>query len=238
MHEVVSHLPKAAGKACIAFHDFHPAVYSGHGLTEADGESGYGSTKHLAERLVSAARFCGVRASTYRLSFVAASNRTGHFRLDRGGFLNNLISGSVDLGAFPAINADLYSVLPVNSICRTIATVLEGEDAMETWQDYDFVHFQLPIFSRFFKDMAAASDCKADIPFGEWRQLALNHTAVHPKSVLACIATIIDGHTEQTVGFLMKSGPIGKHTLSSEGSLGPLIDRAHAERHVERLRRA
>jgi hypothetical protein len=32
---------------------------------------------------------------------------TGHFRLDRGDFLRILVAGSIQMGSFPAVDADL-----------------------------------------------------------------------------------------------------------------------------------
>lgn len=207
-------------------------IHLGYGLTENDGEYGYGTSKYLAERMVVAARFRGAMASSYRLPFVAASATNGHFRLDRGDFLNNLITGSLDLGVFPSIDADLSSVLPVDYLCNTIATIMT-EDQQRIGEDYDFVNPQAPTFDHFFQVMGAASGGKANIPFSEWHRRALEYAAVHPKSSLARITTIIDGYTDETAGALMKGGPVSKHVFGLDVYPAPLFDEKYVHRYLD-----
>ncbi|KAH8158131.1 hypothetical protein CIB48_g10122 [Xylaria polymorpha] len=187
-------------------------IHVGYGLTEHDGEYGYGTSKYLAERMIMAARFRGAKASSYRLPFVAASATNGHFRLDRGDFLNNLISGSLDMGAFPSINTDLSTVLPVDYLCSTIATIMT-KDQERIGEDYDFINPHAPTFDHFFQVMGAASGGKETIPFSEWHRRALEYATAHPKSSLARITTIIDGYTDETASDLMKGNPVGKHVF-------------------------
>lgn len=118
--------------------------------------------------MVSAAQFRGALASSNRLPFVAASETSGHFRLGRADFLNNLITGSPDLGAFPSIGADISSVVPVDYLCNTIATIMI-KDHQRIGEDYDFVNPQSPTFDYFFQLMGAGSCGEAILPFDEWR---------------------------------------------------------------------
>jgi thioester reductase-like protein len=74
--------------------------------------------------MVSAARWRGVKAYVYRLPFIATSSATSYFRHDGGDFLQNLISGSLEMGAFPSLGADLSAVLPVGYLSKTIVAVM------------------------------------------------------------------------------------------------------------------
>ncbi|QKX58562.1 uncharacterized protein TRUGW13939_05687 [Talaromyces rugulosus] len=210
-------------------------IHVGYGLSEHDGEYGYGTSKWLAERMIVAARFRGARASSYRLPFVAASTTNGQFRLDKGDFLNNLITGSLDLGAFPSLDADLSAVLPVNYLCNTIATIMT-EDHQRVDEDYDFVNPQATTFNHFLKAMSIASGGGGEtIPFSEWRRRAHEYTAIHPKSSLARIATIIDGYTDETAGALMKGNPIGKHVFGLDVYPAPLLDKEYVRKYFDRI---
>nr|AQV04236.1 SwnK [Slafractonia leguminicola] len=206
-------------------------IHLGYGLNEYDGEYGYGTSKYLAEKMIVAARFRGAIASSYRLPFVAASATNGHFRLDRGDFLNNLITGSLDLGAFPSINADLSTVLPVDYLCNTIATIMT-EDQKRVGEDYDFVNSQAPTFDHFFHVMGSASGCKAIIPFSEWHRQALEYAAVHPRSSLARITTVIDGYTDETAGDLMKGLPVGRHVFGRDIYPAPEFNEEYVKQYL------
>ncbi|KAF2005472.1 hypothetical protein P154DRAFT_571199 [Amniculicola lignicola CBS 123094] len=121
-------------------------IHLGYGLTERDREYGYSISKFVAEQMIVAARFHGARASSYRFPFVAASATNGHFRLDHGDFLNNLIAGSLDLGVFPLSDADLSAVLPADYLCNPISTIMT-KDRTRIGEDYDFLDPQAPIFN-------------------------------------------------------------------------------------------
>nr|AQV04224.1 SwnK [Chaetothyriaceae sp.] len=207
-------------------------IHVGYGLTELDGEYGYGTSKYLAEKMVVAARFRGAKASSYRLPFVAASATNGHFRLDRGDFLNNLITGSLDLGAFPSLDADLSTVLPVDYLCNTIAAIMT-EDQQRIGEDYDFINSQAPTFNHFFKIMGAASGGIDTVPFNEWYRRALKYAGAHPKSSLARITTIIDGYTDETAGALVKGNPVGKHVFGVDDYPAPAIDEEYVRKYLD-----
>lgn len=207
-------------------------IHLGFGLSEHDGEYGCGTSKYLAERMIVAARFRGVRASSYRLPFVAASAINGHFRLDRGDFLNNLITGCLDLGAFPALNANLSAVLPVDYLCTTIATIMT-EDQQCDGEDYDFVNPQAPTFNDFFQLMGAAGGCKATIPFSDWHRRALEYAAIHSTSSLARLTTIIDGYNDETAGDLLKGLPVGKHVFGLDRYPAPLLGKEYAQLYLD-----
>ncbi|ORY11783.1 polyketide synthase [Clohesyomyces aquaticus] len=209
-------------------------IHLGYGLTEHDGEYGYGTSKYLAEKMIVAARFRGARASSYRLPFVAASAINGHFRLDRGDFLNNLIVGSLDLGVFPLIDADLSAVLPVDYLCNTISTIMT-EDCQRIGEDYDFANPQAPTFNHFFQILGIASGCRPAIPFSDWHRQALEYAAVQPKSSLARITTVIDGYTDETAGDLMKGLPVGRHVLGLDHYPAPLFDEKYVRQYLDRI---
>lgn len=207
-------------------------IHLGYGLTEHDGEYGYGTSKYLAERMIVAARFRGARASTYRLPLITASTANGRFRLDRGDFLHNLITGSLDLGAFPSIKADLTAVLPVDYLCSTIATVII-DDQQRIGEDYDFISPKAPTFDHFFNVMSSASGGKEILPFSEWHRRALEYAALHPKSPLARITTILDGFTDETAGDLVKGLPVGKNVFGLDCYQAPLFDKVFIDRYLE-----
>ena len=207
-------------------------IHGGYGLAEHDAEYGYGTSKYVAERLIVAARFRNAKASSYRLPFVTASATSGYFRLDRGDFLNNLITGSLDLGAFPSIDADLSAVLPVDYLCRTIATIMT-EDQQRVGEDYDFVNARAPTFDDFFTVMGAASGGKEIVPFNEWRRRALEHAVTHPKGPLARIAAIVDGYTDETAGALMKGSAVGKHVFGPDVYPAPSLDGEYVRKYLD-----
>ncbi len=74
-------------------------MHLGYYVPEEDREYGYSISKYMAEKMVAAARWRGAKASVYRIPFVTAST-LGHFRLDRGDFLHNMIVESIELGYF------------------------------------------------------------------------------------------------------------------------------------------
>ncbi|KAL8826215.1 MAG: hypothetical protein Q9191_003942 [Dirinaria sp. TL-2023a] len=210
-------------------------IHGGYGLAEHDREYGYGTSKYLAEKMIVAARFRGAQASSYRLPFVAASATNGHFRLDRGDFLNNLITGSLDLGAFPSINADLSAVLPVDYLCNTIASVMT-EDQQRGSEDYDFVNPQAPTFDHFFDVMGTASGGGQEtIRFSEWYRRALQRAAAHPKGSLARITAILDDYTDENAGTMVKGAPVGKHVFGREVYPAPLMDEEYVHRYLYRI---
>nr|POE90200.1 6-deoxyerythronolide-b synthase erya1, modules 1 and 2 [Quercus suber] len=212
-------------------------IHLGYGLTEDDKEYGYGTSKYLAEKMITAARFRGAVTSSYRLPFVAASATSGYFRQDSGDFLNNLIIGSLDLGAFPLIEADLSAVLPVDYICNTIATIMI-EDVQHTCEDYDFINPHAPTFARFFHLMGSAGGVKATIPFSEWHKRAIEYASIHPKTSLARIIAVIDGFTDHNAGLLMKGSPVGKHVFGLDMYPAPVLDEIYVKRYLDRIMEA
>ncbi|EEQ28107.1 polyketide synthase [Microsporum canis CBS 113480] len=231
-HEILRLASRGRGKAVHFISTISTLpIHVGYGLTELDGEYGYGTSKYLAEKMIVAARFRGAAASSYRLPFVAASATNGRFRLDRGDFLNNLITGSLDLGAFPSLNSSLSSVLPVDYLCNTIATIMT-EDQGRIGEDYDFINPHAPTFDHFFGIMGVASGNKVTIPFSDWHRRALEYAIAHPKGSLARITTILDGYTDETAGALMKGSPIGKHVLGLDIYPVPLMDEGYVHKYL------
>ncbi|EFQ97955.1 L-aminoadipate-semialdehyde dehydrogenase large subunit [Nannizzia gypsea CBS 118893] len=209
-------------------------IHLGYGLTELDGEYGYGTSKYLAERMIVAARFRGAVASSYRLPFVAASGANGRFRLDRGDFLNNLVMGSLDLGSFPSLKTTLSSVLPVDYLCNTIAMIMT-EDQGRIGEDYDFVNPHALSFDTFFGVMGAASGKLEVIPFSQWHCQALEYAARNPKSPLARITTVLDGYTDETAGALLKGSPVGKHVFGLDTYPAPVIGEEYIRKYLDSI---
>jgi amino acid adenylation domain-containing protein/thioester reductase-like protein len=209
--------------------------YMGYDVREGDQEYGYATSKYMAERMVAAARWRGLKASVYRLPFVTASSATGHFRLDRGDFLHNLIAGCVEMGAFPSLDADLSAVLPVDFICKTIVAVMT-KDIHRIGQDYDFANTRAPSFNHFFTLMSAASARQDIIPFTLWREQALDYATVHQTSSIARIAALLDGVTDDKGGAAMVTGPPLKERLFEADDFPvPLIDEDFARKYLTRI---
>ncbi|KAK4035095.1 hypothetical protein C8A01DRAFT_48655 [Parachaetomium inaequale] len=204
---------------------------------EGDVEYGYATSKYVAERLLAAARWRGARASVYRLPYVTASAATGHFRHDRGDFLHSLVVGGLEIGAFPALDADLSAVLPVDYLAKTIVAVMTG-DLDRLGRDWDFLNPRAPTSTDFFKLIGAVSggEPKEIIDFGIWRQRALDYAAEHPTSPLARITAVLDGFTDETAGGIMKSASmVGEHVFGGDAYPVPLIDEQFVRGYCERI---
>lgn len=197
----------------------------------------YATSKFMAERMVAAARWRGAKASVYRMPFVSASSSTGHFRLDRGDFLHNLIAGSIQIGSFPLLDADMSIVLPVDYLCRTLVDVVT-RDVSRIGQDFDFKNERAPTFSDFFRMMVAAGAGSEVVPFSIWRQRALSYAAAHPTSSPARIATVLDGCDEQSVAEMFGTLPLGQHVFGGSDHVAPLVDDELVGKYLDRIHAA
>ncbi|WP_078887602.1 type I polyketide synthase [Streptomyces sp. NRRL S-118] len=234
-HEALRLASRGRGKAFHFVSTFATLPkYLGYEVTEDDREYGYLTSKWQAEQMVAAARWRGAKASTYRLPFVGASTRTGHFRLDRGDFLHNLITGGLEMGSFPSLAADLTAVLPVDYLCRTIAEAMTG-DLARIGRDYDFVNSGAPAFDRFFEMVGAAGGGAEIVPFDEWRQRALAFAAGHPASPLARIAALVDGLTAEGLADMFAALPVGDAVFGAEDYPSPPLDEDFVRTYVDRI---
>ncbi|OTA96033.1 hypothetical protein M434DRAFT_377008 [Hypoxylon sp. CO27-5] len=218
-HEVLRLASRGRPKAihCISTVTTLPK-HLGYEITESDPEYGYATSKFMAERMVSAARWRGATASVYRFPFITASAKTGHFRRDRGDFLHNLIAGSIQMGSFPSVDADLSAVLSVDYLCKTVANVMT-RDLHLVGQDFDFVNKRAPSFNEFFKLMCEASVGKDIVPFDSWRERALAYAAAHRNSPLARISVVLDGLSKEAAAAMLKSLPTGKHVFGDDDTV-------------------
>ncbi|KAH6643321.1 polyketide synthase [Truncatella angustata] len=192
-------------------------------LNEEDQEYGYGTSKYIAEKMVAAARWRGARASIYRLPYVTASSTTGHFRLDRGDFLHNLIVGSLEIGVFPSVDADIAAVLPVDYLSKTIVAVMT-QDLHYIGRDYDFLNREAPTCNEFFKMIGAVHGGNDVLPFSKWKQRALDYAMTHPTSPLARIAAVLDNYTDKTAAGMFKGSSVGEHVFGGHDYPAPSID--------------
>ncbi|KAI5918973.1 hypothetical protein F4810DRAFT_530343 [Camillea tinctor] len=206
-------------------------------LTEEDQEYGYGTSKYLAERLVAAARWRGARATVYRLPYVTASTSTGHFRLDRGDFLHNLIVGSLDIGAFPSLDADMSAVLPVDYLSQTIVAVMT-RDLHRIGRDYDFLNTCAPACDDFFKLLGGLNGKKDLVPFDIWKKRALDHATTHTKGPLARIAAVFDGYTDETAATMFKGSSVGEYVFGNEAFPAPPLDKQFVSTYLDRIYKA
>ncbi|KAI1485001.1 KR domain-containing protein [Biscogniauxia mediterranea] len=192
-------------------------------LIEGDQEYGHGTSKYIAERLVAAACWRGARATVYRLRYVTALTGTGHFRLDRGDFLHNLIVGCLDMRAFPSLNANMSAVLPVDYLSKTIAAVMT-RDMHRIGRDYDILSTRAPTCNDFFKLMGDMSGGKDIVAFDIWKQRALDHATTHPTGPLARIAAVIDNYTDDTAASMFKGFSVGEYVFGDDTFPAPPLD--------------
>ncbi|KAI1127489.1 hypothetical protein F5Y10DRAFT_292768 [Nemania abortiva] len=201
--------------------------HMGLGLFEGDQEHGYGTSKHAAEMLVSAARWRGAKASVYRLPFVTASTKNGEFRRDRGDFLHNFVVGCLEMGAFPLLDpsVSMSSVLPVDYLSTTIVSAMT-QDLGRLGRDYDFFNTQAPTCNDFFQLLSnSTGDVKDFVSFSMWKQRAEGYASAHPMSSMARIIAVIDKYTDDTAGGMFK-GPsfIRENVFGDEVYLAPPLD--------------
>ncbi|CAI6331639.1 unnamed protein product [Periconia digitata] len=179
----------------------------GYELVEGDRRYSYAASKYTAERMVAAARWRGAKASVYRLPFITASLATSHFRLNRGDFLHNFLSGCLELGAFPSIDQDLSAVLPVDYVADTIVNLIKQNATCDGFRDYDFIDSSPISFDHFFHLFGAALPGQEVVPFAKWNQRASSYAANHLASPLARIITLLDSVTDASGLAAMLSGP-------------------------------
>ncbi|WP_432251155.1 amino acid adenylation domain-containing protein [Streptomyces sp. HNM1019] len=234
-HEALRLASRGRGKAFHFISTFATLPrYLGYPVTEDSPEYGYQTSKWQAEQMVAAARWRGAKASTYRLPYVSASTRTGRFRLDRGDFLHNLITGCLAMGSFPSLAADLTAVLPVDYLCRTVAQAMTS-DLSRIGRDYDFVNSGAPTFDRFFEMVGAAGGGAEIVPFDAWRQQALDFAAGHRASPLARIAALVDGLTAQGLVDMFAALPVGDAVFGAEDYPSPPVDEEFVRAYVHRI---
>ncbi|KXJ93604.1 polyketide synthase [Microdochium bolleyi] len=208
-------------------------------------EYGYSTSKYIAEQMVSSARWRGAKASIYRLPYVSAAASTGHFRLDRGDFLHNIVAGSIaDLGGrFPRLGrASLDLVLPVDHLARCIVDSILKQNAQgsRVGHDLNFLNPDPLTFEKYFTLLAAASGVEPDcalIAYAEWRVQALAFAAEHPGSALARIATVLDScATEQDAVDMFRFSGIATRHLACAEFPHTQFDGESARAYVERIR--
>lgn len=202
-----------------------------------DGETGYGTSKFLAERMVAAARWRGLKAFIYRLPLVSASSITGHFRHDRGDFLHNFIVSCLDMDLFPSVNANLASIIPIDHLSATIVSMISQENPSEEHgQDFDFLNGQpqsLDDFSRKFT--AAKGSTQGVVPFDAWKRNALAHAAAHPNGSAARIIAIIDGCDEVSFAATFTGLARSRYVFGVEDRPVPPMDDDYVRRYLSRI---
>ena len=238
VHEALRLASRGRGKAVHVMSTFGTLPrYLGYEVKPEEAEYGYVTSKWMAEQMVIAARWRGAKASVYRLPFVGPSADTGHFRLDRGDFLHNLIVGCIAMGSYPATNASLAAVLPVDYLCRTIATVVT-EERERIGRDHDFVNVEAPSFNAFFELVAAAAGGGELVPFDAWKQRALDYAAAHPTSAMARIGALVDGLTQDNLTLTFGAGLSGEHVLGGADHPAPPLGERFAALYLERINAA
>lgn len=210
--------------------------YLGYDVSVDEYEYCYATSKYMAERMVAAARWRGAQASIYRIPYVTASNSTGHFRLDQGDFLHNLIAGSIEMGCFPSLGGNLSIVLPVDYLCKTIVNVAT-HDLSRIGQDFDFANPQAPSFDEFFQGMITAGTGNEVVRYSIWRERALAYAATHPTSHPARIAAVLDScSSDEDAAAMFKAPPLGEHVFGSEDYAAPPVNQRSIRTYLDRIR--
>ena len=208
----------------------------GYDIPEDTLTDGYARSKWTAERMVMAARCRGAQAFIYRLPFITASATSGHFPLNNRDFLHHLIRGSLEMGRFPSLNADLSLVFPVDYVCQTIITIAHTTPGSTNIRcDYDFKNPQAQSFDHFFNLLGAVGKDLESLPFPTWRQRALAHAAANPASSLAPIADILENSTEEAVVEIFKCPPVVTPFLGGEEFPVPSINEQSVRKYLRRM---
>jgi polyketide synthase 12 len=234
-HEALRLASRSRGKV---FHFISTAVtlpkYLGYEIPEDDREYGYLTSKWMGEQMVAAARWRGAKASVYRLPFVGASARSGHFRLDKGDFLHNLIAGCITMGCFPSLDVTLGGVLPVDYLAQVVANVMT-RDFKRIGKDYDFINPTAPAFNSFV-ELIRSAGCSVDIvPFTEWRMNALEYAKSHQTSSLARISAVVDGLTQRDLELMLEGFPVGRDVFGGDVYRCPPVDEISVQPYVNRI---
>ncbi|PFH56609.1 hypothetical protein XA68_16258 [Ophiocordyceps unilateralis] len=184
----------------------------GFDVSEEDYEYNYATSKFLAERMPAAARWRGARASAYRIPFVTASSSTGHFRLDRGDFLHNLIVESIDM----------FGIIVI-------------QDPAKIGKDFDFTNTRPLSFDDFFKLMIKAGAGRMIVPFPDWRDQALATAGASEKGPLARIAVVLDNCTDENAAAMFGAPPVGQHVLGGNDFPVPPVDDESVGKYINRI---
>ena len=210
-------------------------IHTGLGLVEGDMEYGYGTSKYIAERLFSAARWRGAKTCVYRLPYATASSATGHFRRDRGDFLHNLILGCLELEKFPDVDADMGAVLPVDYLAQTIVAITT-RDFERVGRDYDFLNKRAVSCADFFRTVGEVRGTEVDIvPFGVWKERVMEYAESHPTSALARITAVLDNFTEVNAASIFKGSMVGKNVFGGDQYPAPSLDEAFVKAYLGQI---
>src|SRR2546423_5580369 len=169
----------------------------------------------MAEQMVVAARWRGAKASIYRLPFVGASSSSGHYRLDKGDFLHNLIAGCIGMGCFPSVDTDLGGVLPIDYLAGAVARVMT-HDFERIGRDYDFINPKAPSFNEYVEILRAAGCPVESVPYADWHAKALHYAKSDPKGSLARIAAVVEYLTQAGFGHMFDGFPVGRDVFGGE----------------------
>jgi len=204
-------------------------------LSEGDLEYGYGTSKYVAERLFSSARWRGAKTSVYRLPYATASSKTGHFRKDKGDFLHNLIVGCLEYGAFPSLNADMSKVLPVDYLARTIVDIAVHSSEC-AGKDYDFLNSRAVSCSQFFRGLGKLSGQEmVELPFGEWKDTVLEYAALNQQCALARITAVLDNYTEGNAEDMFRGSVVGENVLGGDFYPAPQLGEEMLKRYLGKI---
>ncbi|KAK4447373.1 hypothetical protein QBC34DRAFT_382330 [Podospora aff. communis PSN243] len=216
----------------------------GHELTHGDMEHGYATSKYAAERLFSAARWRGAKTCIYRLPYVTASRKNGHFRMDRGDFLHNLILGCFELGSYPWVDSDMSIVLPVDYLAEVVGSIVT-RDLDRIGKDYDFVNKQAQSVPEFFQMIAKmgsgdrylglnhdGSGGMKELPFAEWKYKFEVYVRDAQESQLAKIAPLLDRFTEENAWTMFTRCGVGENILGETDYPAPALDENWAAKYM------
>jgi thioester reductase-like protein len=203
-------------------------------LPENTMDYGYLMSKWMGEQMVAAAQWRGAAASVYRLPFVGACSNTGHFRLDRGDFLHNLIAGCIDMGCFPSLDGDLRGLLPVDYLAKAISQTMTS-NLDRIGKNYDFINPKAPSFNGFI-ELIRNTGCSVDtVCFEVWQTKALEYAKEHPKSSLARISVLVDSLMKNELELMLEGYPVGRDVFGGETCPCPPVNEKSVRPYVDRI---
>ncbi|KFY29656.1 hypothetical protein V494_08573 [Pseudogymnoascus sp. VKM F-4513 (FW-928)] len=210
-------------------------------VDQEDGQYNYRTSKRVAERMVAGARSRGARTFIFRLPLMFASSETGHFKPGPNNLLHHFIAGSLLMGKFPSLDGDLSAWMPVDYLCKTVASVMT-EHLSVLNHDFDFTSPQTLSLKDLFTKISALGERQPLVPLNEWRRCVLAGAVSHPTGRLARLADVLSQFTDQGILAMFKVAPTDKYVSVNGHAWGndiypaPVIDEKHLRMYLAQIR--
>jgi len=139
--------------------------------------SGYGTSKWVAEYLLKTAQQLGLTVTIFRCGTISASTVTGCSNVKD--FLSKLIMGIVQLGKYPTTD-ELFDMAPVDIVANAIVTL--GNSEKGTGKNYHMSNSsrKMTVSIREMCEFIQSFGYKlSPLPYSSWRSLILNLLPEH-----------------------------------------------------------